>query len=332
MPLMPSDIPQTLNAILKVVFLEELSKLEPTYTRVCTQVDTTQETQDYGWVGAPPAIREFIDERVGKGLAVSGFKITDKTWEATLAVSRRSLENDQMGEIKSRIREMARQMVMGVDEYAWTMLRESYTAAGAAAYGYSWDNYDKNGTKTASTIYFTDTDHVYPAPAEYQTAQDNFPDDAFTVADLFTQYTTMMTWKDDRGKISPHKPDLLIASPKIWKTCIEAVAPLTVVAANATTYNNMAPSLGLDVMMCPYWAADVAGGTNNWALACTSGVTKPLILQVFTPAANGQLFEFSSLEGNSDNGFMRDMYYYGIRGRWNIGYGDWRNWIYNAIA
>ena len=35
-------------------------------------------------------------------------------------------------------------------------------------------------------------------------------------------------------------------------------------------------------------------------------------------------FEFEALEANSEEGFMRDRYLYGIRGRYNVGFGDWR--------
>ena len=34
--------------------------------------------------------------------------------------------------------------------------------------------------------------------------------------------------------------------------------------------------------------------------------------------------EFNALEVNSETGFMRDKYLYGIRGRYNVGFGDWR--------
>jgi phage major head subunit gpT-like protein len=325
---MPSDVPQVLEAVMKTVFLEEQASLNPSYTRVCELVESNQETQDYGWVGSPPAIREFTDERLPKGLAVSGFKITDKTWEATIGVSRRELENNQYGIIKRRIQSLARRMIQGVDERAWTMLRESYTST----YGRSFDNYDKNGALRSNTIYFADTDHVYPEPAEYTTAQDNFPDDALTEADLFTQYGTMATWKDDRGKIIPYIADLLVCSPKVYPTGLKIVQPAPIIPAAATAYVSVGQHLNLEVMMCPYWASDTAANTNNWALASTKGGNKPLFLQVFAPAANGQLFEFTSLEGSSDSGFHRDMFYYGIRGRWEIGYGDWRTWIYNAIA
>jgi len=333
MPLMPSDIPPILEGALKTVFLQELESLKPSYQRVAQIVPTTQETQDYGWVGSPPAIRELIDERVGKGLAISGMKITDKTWEATIAVSRRELENNQYGIIRDRVRGLAQRMAQGIDSRIWTMLCECYTAAGKTAWGTSFDGYDKNGAARSGNNYFAIATHTYPEPAEYTSNQSNFPDTGLSEAQLFIEYNAMCAWKDDRGEILPYVPDLLIAAPTIYQTALQITRPGgAVVPAAAAAYRMVGDQLGLDIMMCPYWAADVATGTRNWALACTRGITKPAILQVFTPTANGQLFEFSALEGNSDSGFMRDMYYYGIRGRWNIGYGDWRTWIYNAIA
>jgi len=329
MPLMPSDVPQYLEAALKVIFFEELANLKPDYQRICTTINTTQETQDYGWIGSPPAIREFIDERVGKGLAVSGLKVTDKTWEATIAISRRMLENDQLGAVKMRIQELAQRMVQGVDELAFTVLGNSANNT----YGYSFDNYDKDGTLRGTSVTMSDDSHTYPEPAEYTGTQDNYDTDALAEDDLFAAYTAMMSWKDDRGKIIPHKPDLLVTGPTNHMTALQILTPMTYAIAAAAGYVNVAPTLGLDLLITPYFnSTNIASGEDSWALCRTSGTMKPLILQLFTPAANGQLFEFTALEGNSDNGFMRDTYYYGIRGRWNIAYGDWRNIYFNLVA
>ncbi len=327
MPVMPSDVPQVLEAVMKTVYLQELANLKPDYARVCKQVNTTQETQDYGWMGTPPAIREFVDERVAKGLAVAGMKITDKTWEGTIAVSRRELENNQYGVIQERVRMLAQRMAQGIDELAFTML---YYHCKTATYGYSFDQYDKDGNiRTDATMTFSDTDHSYPPPAEYTTSQSNYGTAALSASAVFADYGAMMTWKDDRGKIIPYKPDLLMVAPALYETALQIVTPLSLPVASATAYANVSSRLGLDVMVVPYWAAN-ASYAGSWALAKTDGIEKPLILQVFTPAANGQLFEFSALEGNSDNGFMRDVFYYGIRGRWNLGYGDWRTYYFES--
>ena len=50
----------------------------------------------------------------------------------------------------------------------------------------------------------------------------------------------------------------------------------------------------------------------------TKRVVKGVVLQMRKP------FEFEALEQNSETGFMRDVYHYGVRARYNAGYGDWR--------
>ena len=35
--------------------------------------------------------------------------------------------------------------------------------------------------------------------------------------------------------------------------------------------------------------------------------------------------KFQALEGNSETGFMRDEYLYGVKTRFAFGYGDWRD-------
>jgi phage major head subunit gpT-like protein len=334
-----SDIPRLIEAGLKATFYEEVDTGRKDYERLCTRVDTTQETQDYGWVAGLPTMREFTDERVPKGLMQYGTKITDKTWEATIGVSRRAIENDQYGQIMIKVRELAREALDFVNRRALIALRESNSATGAASYGRSWDNYDKDGTQNSATIYFADTDHSYPKPAKYTTSQANKAANALSGANLGLAINAMLTWKPENfvaADANTHRyvarnPDLLIVPPKLQWTAREL---LNNAQKPDATYNTGNVYQGIvDLMVAPEWAADVANNTQNWGLACTTGVTKPLILQVFTPATSGgSIFEFSSLEGNSEAGFMRDMYYYGVRSRFEIGYGDWRNWYLNVVA
>ena len=70
-------------------------------------IETTLPTQDYGWLTGSPAMREFVDERVVKALSEKSYSITDKTWEATLGISRRALEDDQYGALRIRVNDLA---------------------------------------------------------------------------------------------------------------------------------------------------------------------------------------------------------------------------------
>jgi phage major head subunit gpT-like protein len=156
---------------------------------------------------------------------------------------------------------------------------------------------------------------------------------ALAAASLWTTYGDLCSLLDDRGENFENAPNLLIVPPKKAETAYQLLSDGVSIVAAATAYINTVPKLGLDLEVSPYWANTVAGSqTTCWGLAKTDGIVKPLILQLFAPAANGQLFEFSALEGTSDNGFMRDTFYYGIRGRWELGYGDWRSFYLHLVA
>jgi phage major head subunit gpT-like protein len=52
-------------------------------------------------------MREFLDERRASGLAANTVTIEDKTFESTIAVDRKAIEDDQLDLIRLRIRDLA---------------------------------------------------------------------------------------------------------------------------------------------------------------------------------------------------------------------------------
>ena len=57
---------------------------------------------------------------------------------------------------------------------------------------------------------------------------------------------------------------------------------------------------------------------TNWFLLDSKRAVRAIVLQM------RREFEFNALEMNSEEGFLRDRYLYGVRGRYNVGFGDWR--------
>jgi phage major head subunit gpT-like protein len=69
----------------------------------------------------------------------------------------------------------------------------------------------------------------------------------------------------------------------------------------------------MKVVSVPYLA-----NATNWFIMDTKRVIKALLLQM------RKEFEFDALEMNTETGFLRDKYYYGVRARYNVGFGEWR--------
>lgn len=293
MPLTRSDMPNLLEDGLKTVFFEALDATVGDYERIATIVPSESDQENYAWLGAVPSMREFTDERMPLGLLEHDYSIRNKTWESSIAIERAAIEDDKLGHIKLRVMSLAREAKRHMDELVFGLLRN----------GFATNCYDGQ--------YFFDTDH---AEGESGT-QSNKGTAALSASALQTAITSMMKFKDDRGKLLGVSPDLLVVPPDLQWTAMELLESTYWPGEGTVTARTSSNVLKgkLDLLVSPYLS-----DSNDWFVLSTKGVVKPIILQSRTP------IEFAALEADSESGFMRDEYVYGVRARYNAGYGLWQ--------
>lgn len=292
MPLTNSDMPNLLEDGLKTVFFEALDGSIGDYERVATIVGSSSDEENYPWLGAVPGMREFKDERMPLGLLEHDYTIKNKTWESSIAIERSAIEDDKYGQIKLRVQSLARESKRHIDELIFTLLKN----------GFASNCYDGQ--------YFFDTDHSEGDSG----TQSNKGTSALDATSLQAAITAMMKYKDDRGKLLGITPDLLVVPPDLQWTAMELLESTYWPGSQAN--HKMAANVlkgKLDLLVSPYLT-----DSNDWFVLSTKGIVKPIILQNRVPV------EFSALEGNSESGFMRDQYIYGVRARYNVGYGLWQ--------
>lgn len=293
MPIVKSDIPNLLEAGLRAVFFQAYEAAPGDWERIATVVPSEHDTEKYAWLGAVPKMREFKDERAPAGLLEHSYSIVNKTWESSIAVDRAALEDDQYGQIRLRVQALADEARRHQDELVFGLLKDGFASL----------CYDGQ--------YFFDTDHAEGDSG----SQSNKGTSALSATSLQTAITAMSKFKDDKGRIMGVVPDTLVVPPDLKWTAMELLeswlAPDT--AANKTDNRRNVLRNSLDLIVSPYLT-----DTNDWFLLCARRVIKPVIFQSRIPV------EFSALEGSSENGFMRDQYVYGVRARYNVGYGLWQ--------
>ncbi|MDH7481144.1 MAG: Mu-like prophage major head subunit gpT family protein [Armatimonadota bacterium] len=293
MPIVKSDIPKLLEAGLRAVFFDAYEAYRSDWERIATIVPSENDIEKYAWLGATPRMREFKDERIPAGLLEHDYSIKNKTWEASIAVDRAALEDDQYGQIRLRIQGLADEARRHQEELVFGLLRD----------GFNTLCYDGQ--------FFFDTDH---SDGESGT-QSNKGTSALSASSLQAAFTAMMKFKDDQGKPMGIIPDTLVVSPDLKWTAMELLgsiyAPDSEVGKTETRKNVLKGAL--DLIVSPYLT-----DSNDWFLLCTKRVIKPVIFQSRIP------IEFAALEANSENGFMRDRYVYGVRARYNVGFGLWQ--------
>ena len=144
------------------------------------------------------------------------------------------------------------------------------------------------------------------------TAAATDPDDPTTVEfkeALKAAIGAMLAFKDDQGD-----PMALSAGGLI------AVVPTTMLLTALETVNSTLVSSTSNVLQGAAriiafpWITDA----SKWYLLKTDGVVRPFIFQDREP------IEFSALTEDSDEGFRREKFLYGVRARYRMTYGYWQ--------
>lgn len=126
----------------------------------------------------------------------------------------------------------------------------------------------------------------------------------------------MARFVDDQSRPAGVMPDCLIIPPELWweayilMNSVYQPDPVTQAAQDLSVN----PLKGmLQIIVSPY-----LDSPSDWFLCDSKRTVRAIVLQMRKD------FEFNALEGDSENGFMRDQWLYGVRARYNVGFGDWR--------
>ncbi len=120
---------QTLQGIyvnFKTIFNQQLEVTETFWEQVATRVPSTGRSNDYKWLGAMPTLREWIGERQVKNLSAFSYEVVNKPFEATVAVDRDDIEDDNIGVYKPIIQQLAASAKTHPDELVFELLANGF--------------------------------------------------------------------------------------------------------------------------------------------------------------------------------------------------------------
>lgn len=278
--------------------------------QIATVVPTTLPTQDYAWLGQVPSMREWVDERVHKALKSYNWSITDRTWEATLDISRRALEDDQYGMLRIRINDLAGAAALHREK----IVVQQY-ALGATVVG-------------PDGQYLIDTDHD-----ESGSNQSNKTTSALDESTLSAAISAMQQFTDNTGELLGITPTHLLVGPKLQFTAAKLLQSTTNVVIKPITADATGAMIGdrnvleglLQLVISPYLTGTY---DDYWFVIDGSRGMKGVILQERSDVP----MEFVARDDprSSEAAYERDEYSYGVRARYNVGFGLWQT-VYGGI-
>ena len=286
----------------------ERFKVTPTHFQdLSTRIVSTSDNETYKWLGTVPQMREWGEGRKAKGIRSEGFNVENMKYEATIEVDRDEVSDDKTGQIKMRIADIAPHAATHKD-YLLAQLLINGALAGFNSYdGVSFfndahvsgasGNQDNNLTPAAVSA-------SAPTTAEFKTA-------------LQAAIAQMLGFKNDEGE-----PANLAASGLV---CLVPPTMLfnAMEAANAAIIANTSNVLSGIARIVPFpWLTTASA----WYLLKTDTAVRPFIFQDREP------LEFGSLTEDSEEGFKREKFLFGVRARYRLTYGYWQYAIRNVFT
>ncbi|MEK6674832.1 MAG: Mu-like prophage major head subunit gpT family protein [Planctomycetota bacterium] len=270
------------------------------YQDLATRIPSTSDSETYKWLGAMPRMREFGTGRVARGLRTESYSIENLKYESTIEVDRDEISDDQTGQIRIRVAEMADRAATHKDYLIAQLLINGETAG--------FTGYDG--------VPFFDTTHVSGSSgAQSNKLFSNAIDTDDPTAEEFRRSLRiaiggMINFKDDQGDPMATTATGLVCvvPPNMYLSALEAVSA-TVINSTTNALQGAARVIPLPWFSNPF----------KWYLLKNDGAVRPFIFQDREPV------EFTALTEESDEGFRREKFLYGVRGRYRIAYGYWQH-------
>lgn len=258
---------------------------------------STSDKEDYGWLGQAPSLEEWVDERQLKSLNEFDYSIPNKDYEGTLSISRNALKDDQLGNVTIRINDLARKAKIHPRKLFINTLIEGETELCYDGQPFFSASHSEGESGTQSNL-LTGTG-VTLAQLE---------------ADIDAAEEAMLGFKDDTGEPwNEGDVKIGIVCHTSLKNKFIRLNTLDLIGGGNT--NSMKGRISQITYSARFADKD------DWYLGDISEGMKPIIKQ------KRQDPVFNALEGDSDNGFMRKKYSYGIDYRVGFGYGLWQKMV-----
>lgn len=288
------------TAGLKAEFFQRLDATPTHFGELSTRIPSGTKTERYAFLGSVPPMREWGTGRLARGLYAETYDVTNLKYESTLEVDRDEISDDQLGQIRIRVQELAERAATHKDALISTLLANGHSAGfnsydGVPFFSASHSS-GKSGTQS-NLLTPSAVDADAPTAAEFRTA-------------LGLGIQRLLSLVDDQGE--PKSQDasglVCIVPPNQYMAALEALNATLVSTGGTNPLANAAKVIAFPRL------AD----TSKFFLTKTNVAVRCLIFQDREPP------EWTARERDSDTGFEKEIYLYGVRARYRMTYGYWQ--------
>lgn len=280
--------------------------------------NSDQSSEQYKWIGMPPAMREWLGGRNAKGFTTNGIEIVNKHFESTIEIALKDLRRDKTAQLRARMAELAER---GNTHFASLLSTLIINGESTVCYDgqYFFDTDHAEGDSgTQSNDITTDisalpaTVHgvaTAPSPEEMQQA-------------ILKSITQMYSFKDDKGEpLNELASQFIVLVPVgLSAATMAALSMVRQAAASTFAIENFSVRAAVNPRLTS------GGWTDKFVTMRTDGSVKPLIRQEETAT------DIKVKDETSEFAFDNDAIQVGIDAWRNVGYGRWQGAVLNQLV
>lgn len=301
MPIVNSDFLSGLLTNFRTVFASDfqVAMAWQSWKDISIRVPSNTDTESYNWFGTVPQMEDVThgDGPTLQGLPSYNFTIQNNLYKAALEVQRTAIEDDKMGMIQPRLRQLGPEAARHPGQLIFNL-------------------FESNGNAYDSTAFFANTRAIGSSANIDNIATGTGTTVAQVQTDIGTVRATMARYQDDQGRPMNLRVNAFVIPPELEQVFWQALN----FNEGAGLVNTMPPATqdgkwnlaGYTVMTNPYLT-----DTNDWYALALNGEFRPFVFQDrVSPALEG------ITDPNTESGALRDRFIYTVRARYNVGYGD----------
>ena len=295
----PSLSYQETMVLIEGLFVAGYESIQALSSRFCNRVVSSARTVDYRALGAPPRMREWLDELQGRNINTLGeFAVTVRDWEATVEIPVTELQADKLGQYAMRMQQMGAYARQHPDELVAALLVAAET------------------TLCYDGQYMCDTDHDEGdsgAQSNLLTTGDDDDDIADIQLSLADGVAAFNSFKDDRGQYlrigsAPDAVFDVVCRPAVLHL-FRTLATADVISSTSNPWKGRIRPMSLPELTA----------SGEWFMAYTDGPVKPLIVQYQNePSA------LKTLGPDSEHAKKSGNAWFSTQGNYTVAPGDWR--------
>ena len=272
-----------------------------------------QASEEYPWLSAVPALREWVGGRNAKGFKESSIEIKNKHFEATLEILVRDLRRDKLSILRARINELVRRAITHPEKMLSTLILNGAASDCYDGQFFFDDDHEEGDSGAQSNDISIDISTLAVASGGATAAVMNPAQAQLCIAKAIE---AIISFKDSAGEpMNTDATGFLVMVPTVLGFAFKtAIATSGQVAESQTVLDEYKREFNIEVVTNPRltWTA-------NFGVFRTDSYIKPLIFQRETGINIGAKAEGSEFE------FDNDAHQYGVDYWGNCDYGLWQN-------